>query len=309
MAKEYFGEHSLRALIRLVKNGLGEKMNYDEIANDLVTADDRKALSAAQGKVLDEKIKALDSNGDGIADNAAMLGGHTPDYFATAESVQEQVTDQKGQPDGLAPLDSTGKVPEQYLPSYVDDVIEGYYDAENNKFYEDEAKTTEITGEKGKIYIDVTSNYSYRFGGTTYVEITSSDMVEIGADDVNAMWESTTVTPPTPPEEHVSVTVESKITDAYTITTPTDSAAGTIVGNNTAIITITTIQSFVESLTVTPDDAVVTVDGKVSTSTDPLATAAGTVELKVYAANADTTTAEPLATYNVTVTEAHNDQI
>lgn len=307
MAKEYFGEHSLRALIRLVKNGLGEKMNYDEIANDLVTADDRKALSAAQGKVLDEKIKALDSNGDGIADNAAMLGGHTPDYFATAESVQEQVTDQKGQPDGLAPLGPNGKIDSEYLPSYVDDVIEGYLS--DGVFYEDEGKTTEITGEKGKIYIDVTSNYSYRFGGTTYVEITSSDMVEIGADDVNAMWESTTSTPPTPPEEHVSVTVESKITDAYTITAPSDSAAGTIVGNNTAIITITTIQSFVESLTVTPDDAVVTVDGKVSTSTDPLATAAGTVELKVYAANADTSTAEPLATYNVTVTEAHNDQI
>ena len=301
MAKQYVGKNTIRQFIKNTKAGLSTKVKMSDIVDNVTTADDRKVLSANQGKILMDKITTLDSNNDGVVDNTAMLGGHTPDYFATAESVQEQVTDQKGQPDGLAPLGSNGKIDSEYLPSYVDDVIEGYYDAENNKFYEDEAKTTEVTGEKSKIYIDLISNYSYRFGGTTFVEISSPDMVEISADDINSMWEATTVTPP---EKPVVVTVESKTADAYAITAHTESTPGIIVGNNTAITTATTIQEFVESLTITPSDAVVTVDNKASNSTDPLSAEARTVGMKIYAADADTTTAEPLAEYNVTVTAA-----
>lgn len=58
-----------------------------------------------------------------------------------------------------------GKISPSLLPSYVDDVIEGYYDPTTNKFYEDASKTTAIEGETGKIYIDITgnNNVSYRF--------------------------------------------------------------------------------------------------------------------------------------------------
>lgn len=58
-----------------------------------------------------------------------------------------------------------GKISPSLLPSYVDDVIEGYYDATAKKFYSDAEKTQPIDGEKGKIYIDVTDgqNIGYRF--------------------------------------------------------------------------------------------------------------------------------------------------
>ena len=78
----------------------------------------------------------------------------------------------KGKPNGLAELDSNGKVPSTQLPSYVDDVIEGYY--YNNKFYKESSHTTEITGESGKIYTDLGNNKTYRWSGTTYTEISAS---------------------------------------------------------------------------------------------------------------------------------------
>lgn len=69
----------------------------------------------------------------------------------------------KGASNGLAELDVDGKVLSNQLPSYVDDVLE--YNTKTN-FPE--------TGETGKIYIDKTTNKTYRWGGTAYVEISSS---------------------------------------------------------------------------------------------------------------------------------------
>ena len=72
----------------------------------------------------------------------------------------------------VATLDSNGKVKSSQLPSYVDDVIEGYY--YNGQFYEEPTHATVITPEDGKIYTDLSTNKTYRWGGTTYVEISES---------------------------------------------------------------------------------------------------------------------------------------
>ncbi len=69
-------------------------------------------------------------------------------------------------------LDNQGKIPQQYLPSYVDDIIEGYlYD---NKFYLDTQHTKEIASESGKIYVDITTNLPYRWGGSQYIVMSSA---------------------------------------------------------------------------------------------------------------------------------------
>ena len=81
-------------------------------------------------------------------------------------------TTQKGSANGVATLDGNGKVPSSQLPSYVDDVVEGYY--YNGQFYTDSAHTQLITPETGKIYVDLDTNKTYRWGGTTYVEISQS---------------------------------------------------------------------------------------------------------------------------------------
>ena len=81
-------------------------------------------------------------------------------------------------------LDANGKILETYLPSYVDDVVEGYY--ANDKFYEDAEHTREISAETGKIYVDIPSNTTYRWGGTTYVPITNPIDIMRGATATTA---------------------------------------------------------------------------------------------------------------------------
>lgn len=79
---------------------------------------------------------------------------------------------EKGAANGLAELDSSGKVPTSQLPSYVDDVIEGYL--YNDKFYKESAYTTEVIGETGKIYVDLSTNKTYRWSGSTFVIISET---------------------------------------------------------------------------------------------------------------------------------------
>lgn len=69
----------------------------------------------------------------------------------------------KGQPGGLAELDSTGKVPAAQLPSYVDDVLE----------FSTKDQFPQI-GETGKIYVSKDTNLTYRWTGTQYLEISQS---------------------------------------------------------------------------------------------------------------------------------------
>lgn len=67
----------------------------------------------------------------------------------------------------------TGKIPSDSLPSYVDDVIEGYYI--NGFFYLNKEGTQIIAGETGKIYVDLSTNKIYRYSGTTYIVIPTGE--------------------------------------------------------------------------------------------------------------------------------------
>lgn len=77
----------------------------------------------------------------------------------------------KGSVNGVAELDENGLVPSSQLPSYVDDVVEGYY--YNNNFYKESTHETLIVGESGKIYLDLTENITYRWGGSSWVKMSS----------------------------------------------------------------------------------------------------------------------------------------
>ena len=68
-----------------------------------------------------------------------------------------------GSANGVATLNESGTVPSSQLPSYVDDVLE--YD---NK------SAFPPSGEAGKIYVAKDTNLTYRWSGSTYVEISQS---------------------------------------------------------------------------------------------------------------------------------------
>lgn len=105
------------------------------------------------------------------------------------------------EPNGVAPLDENGLVPSGNLPSYVDDVIEGYGYMEgtapdqylvfykkqiingyyyNGAFYEDAEHTTEITPSGEKYYYDLTGSalYYYDTENTEYVAFYEYEVIE-----------------------------------------------------------------------------------------------------------------------------------
>lgn len=98
---------------------------------------------------------------------------------------------EKGAANGVATLDANGQVSSSQLPSYVDDVIEGYLSG--NKFYKEETHTTAITGEGGKIYTDIPTGKIYRWSGTTFVgisnplDIATTEEAKAGTNDTKAM--------------------------------------------------------------------------------------------------------------------------
>lgn len=85
---------------------------------------------------------------------------------------------EKGANSGVATLGADGKVPASQLPSFVDDVLEGYLNATDGKFYEENTYTTEIPAEGGKIYVDLATGKTYRWGGSAYAVI--SDTLALG---------------------------------------------------------------------------------------------------------------------------------
>jgi hypothetical protein len=67
-----------------------------------------------------------------------------------------------------------GLILQSQLPSYVDDIINGYLFG--GVFYNEVGHTTVIVGELGKIYIDITTGQSskqYRYTGASYIQITN----------------------------------------------------------------------------------------------------------------------------------------
>lgn len=285
MAKEYFGEHSLRSLVQLVKaefdkvkvetrdalsfkvdttqlndaiaQAIQGKVNTTDIVNNLTSEDTNKPLSAAQGKVLADRIEekgigdmlksTYDKDDDGVidkakaaetatnatnavnaenalkatsadtAEDATKLGGVAASEYVQTTTMTDAIATAKSEAivdavnevgkkvnvaNGFAGLDANGMIPSAHLPSYVDDVVEGYI--HEGSFYSEEAVTRDeetgeitavdeegkLTGERSKIYLDLATNVQYRWSGSVYIPITSSDLVEMTADEVQSVWDS-----------------------------------------------------------------------------------------------------------------------
>ena len=123
-------------------------------------------------------VDGLQTALDGKVPTTRTVNGHdlTGNINLDAGDVGAIAASLKGANNGVAELDGTGKVPSAQLPSFVDDVIEGYL--HQGKFYKESAHTTAITGEAGKIYVDLASLKTYRWSGTAFVVI--SDTITLG---------------------------------------------------------------------------------------------------------------------------------
>ena len=91
-------------------------------------------------------------------------------------------TSNKGTPNGYAGLDGSGKVPSAQLPSFVDDVLE--YSTLSN---------FPTTGEAGKIYVALDTNRVYRWGGSSYTEISPGEVSAVNGKTGNVTLTTTDI--------------------------------------------------------------------------------------------------------------------
>ena len=104
----------------------------------------------------------------------------------------------KGAANGVAPLDANSKIDAQYLPSYVDDVIEAYARSGQTALSQNWLATGSATGtvivpEAGKIYVlmadsgDYTANTQFRWGGTAYVKLNDGGISAITNAEIDVI--------------------------------------------------------------------------------------------------------------------------
>ena len=155
-------------LTQAIKDEADSRAEYDNNLMGIINTEiqDRKDADTELESKLQTNINKLEKKHD--------------DFVAT-----------KGQANGLASLDGNGLVPSSQLPSYVDDVIEVYatYDVSetgklsNIKLYSDPDHANPITGESGKIYLNITPDeppYQFRWSGTQFVDSNTSSSLILG---------------------------------------------------------------------------------------------------------------------------------
>lgn len=148
-----------------IKEEADARAEYDQVQMQKIQ-EEEKARAAAD-TALENKLQT----------NINNLEKKHDDFVAT-----------KGKANGFASLDGNGLVPSSQLPSYVDDVIEAYatYDISetgklsNIKLYSDPDHANPITGESGKIYLNITQDepsYQFRWSGTQFVDSNTSSLI------------------------------------------------------------------------------------------------------------------------------------
>ena len=123
-----------------------------------ITNVDIKHTSLSQNIVsnFNARIDEIDST------HTNTVAGLIDDFNNRIQDIDNSITGVRMTLQNEYPHLESGKIPSNYLPSYVDDVVEV------------PGIALQTTGEFGKIYVDVNTNKVYRWSGTRMVEIISS---------------------------------------------------------------------------------------------------------------------------------------
>lgn len=128
-----------------------------------------------------------------------------------------------GASNGVAPLDQNGQISAEYLPSFVDDVIEV-----------DSYADLPTVGETGKIYVTIDAGKIYRWSGSGYIWINSS----VGtADEATRLTSSRTISATGDASWSVSFRGDTDASGTITLSS-TGVTAGSY-GDNVTIPTVT----------------------------------------------------------------------
>ena len=179
----------VQELIKNASHSHSNKSILDETTASFTTALLEKLNGIASGANKTVVDNALSSTSTNPVQNKVVnsaLGGKVPtsrkvngkaltgDITLSANDVKAIPASQKGVANGVASLGDDGKVISAQLPSFVDDVLEGYVADDLATFYKDSKKSSAYTAEAGKIYVDLTNNKTYRWSGSKYIVISET---------------------------------------------------------------------------------------------------------------------------------------
>lgn len=177
------------SLIKAASHSHSNKDVLDATTASFTTALLEKLNGIATGAnktVVDDALSSTSTNPVQNKVVNSALGGKVPtsrkvngkalsgDITLSAGDVDAIPTSARGAKNGVASLDENGKVPAAQLPSYVDDVLEGYVADDLSAFYKDSGKTSAYTPETGKIYVNLNNNKTYRYSGSKYAVISET---------------------------------------------------------------------------------------------------------------------------------------
>ena len=122
------------------------------------------------------------------------------DITLSASDVSAIPASEKGSNSGVCPLNSSGKVDNSYLPSYVDDVIEAYPRSGQTELSAAWLSATSggsaLTPETGKIYVlmaastSYSANSAFRWSGSTYVLLGDGNISAITNAEIDTILAS-----------------------------------------------------------------------------------------------------------------------
>ena len=106
-------------------------------------------------------------------------------------------TSAKGAANGVCPLNANSVIDSQYLPSFVDDIVEAYARSGATALSADWLSTTAsgsaLTPETGKIYVlmadsgDYAANTQFRWSGSAYVKLNDGGVSPITNEEINTI--------------------------------------------------------------------------------------------------------------------------
>jgi hypothetical protein len=224
----------------IVANSSNISMSYDDslnkISSDLI---DTTVTAGAYGLAGSVPSITVDAKGRLTAASnvsIAITASQVTDFSAAADA---RISAQKAQPSGLATLDATGKVPAAQLPSFVDDVLEF-----------SNLASFPVSGENGVIYVAIDSNKTYRWSGSTYIEISPSAVTSVfgrsGVVSAQSGDYSATQVSNTPAGSLSAVTVQAAIDELDSEKQPVDATLTALAAfNSNGILVQTAADTFV----------------------------------------------------------------
>ena len=155
---------------------------------DLTISDVKTMLGITGSEIQNVRVKGYTSAGVAETDFTTIVSKGIADLDLVAELSNFKTSLNIGKANGLASLGSDGKVPSSQLPSFVDDVVDSYIVSGSTALSSGWLSATStgaaFTPETGKIYVVLTTgnylNKTYRWSGTTYVEISPSIVIGTG---------------------------------------------------------------------------------------------------------------------------------